>query len=652
MKDKYLLSACMIWVFLWIEVMWVKVLFIIMCSIIYHKRHVKLVIWTILLCCFIQIHDSYIKMEHLPSSGTYKVLEIKSSYVIATNGKSKVILYGVKDAVFHDVYALDHQFQKIDTNHNEHGFVFSKWLAKKGIYYSTYIKDAHLIKEGSSIKSALYKKVLKHQHTNLMKQLLYGIQDKDTTSYLVIASGMHISFCISILKKILDKWIDELYAQWICVIIVLILGNLFVFTISILRILCFYIVQIIWKEHDVKDCLGISMILMLCMAPYAYSEISFVLPVCFRLVYIFKQKKCSNIFLSFIVLCPLQLLYFQSFDIIQFLFYRILRISYGMLYILALCMFILPIPQIVLSSLMSICHSLEAMHFIWYGAVSKTWIFVWFYIVFCYLTYFKWKYLLYLGGCILYFFIAPYINPFAQVYILDVGQGDCALIILPFKQEVVMIDVVGHKSRNIPEESIIPFLHAKKITHIDTLIITHHDLDHDGGLAQLQEYITIGNIIDTKEKAKLEKDSWIQYLLLDYEGEDENENSIITYFQLHNLRFLFMGDLGKQGELKLLQAYPHLQAEVLKVGHHGSKTSSSLSFLHQIHPMIGCISSGRNNYYGHPHKEVVEALQKENILMLNTAEKGSISIKTSSYFSIIKTAKQDISILFHFFKKD
>ena len=238
------------------------------------------------------------------------------------------------------------------------------------------------------------------------------------------------------------------------------------------------------------------------------------------------------------------------------------------------------------------------------------------------------------------------------MYILDVGQGDCALIILPFKQEVVMIDVMGHKSRNIPEESIIPFLHAKKITHIDTLIITHHDLDHDGGLAQLQEYITIGNIIDTKEKAKLEKDSWIQYLLLDYEGEDENENSIITYFQLHNLRFLFMGDLGKQGELKLLQAYPHLQAEVLKVGHHGSKTSSSLSFLHQIHPMIGCISSGRNNYYGHPHKEVVEALQKENILMLNTAEKGSISIKTSSYFSIIKTAKQDISILFHFFKKD
>ena len=91
---------------------------------------------------------------------------------------------------------------------------------------------------------------------------------------------------------------------------------------------------------------------------------------------------------------------------------------------------------------------------------------------------------------------------------------------------------------------------------------------------------------------------------------------------------------------------------IIKVGHHGSKTSSSLSFLHQIHPMIGCISSGRNNYYGHPHKEVVEALQKENILMLNTAEKGSISIKTSSYFSIIKTAKQDISILFHFFKKD
>lgn len=136
-----------------------------------------------------------------------------------------------------------------------------------------------------------------------------------------------------------------------------------------------------------------------------------------------------------------------------------------------------------------------------------------------------------------------------------------------------------------------------------------------------------------------------QFLLADHEFTDKNENSIITYCELFQLRFLFMGDAGKQAERMLLQRYPKLTADVLKVGHHGSKSASSPPFLHSLHPLIGLISCGAHNFYGHPHQEVLDALNHAQVKTLDTPTYGAISIKITNIFQIYQTATHDFGII-------
>ena len=94
-------------------------------------------------------------------------------------------------------------------------------------------------------------------------------------------------------------------------------------------------------------------------------------------------------------------------------------------------------------------------------------------------------------------------------------------------------------------------------------------------------------------------------------------------------RWLFTGDLEEEGENRLTRIYKNLQSDVLKVGHHGSNTSTTPSFLDNVKPDIALISAGKNNRYGHPHQEVIDALEKYNITIYRTAENGAI---TYSFF--------------------
>ena len=134
-------------------------------------------------------------------------------------------------------------------------------------------------------------------------------------------------------------------------------------------------------------------------------------------------------------------------------------------------------------------------------------------------------------------------------------------------------------------------------------------------------------------------------LLHDREFEDKNENSLVLFSELYGLRALFMGDAGIEVEKEILKKYPLLQTDILKVGHHGSKTSTSLPFLHEIQPTLGLISAGRNNFYGHPNEEVLDALKQENIHTLCTSYHGAIQIKFSQFINFYRTADKEFGII-------
>ncbi len=125
-------------------------------------------------------------------------------------------------------------------------------------------------------------------------------------------------------------------------------------------------------------------------------------------------------------------------------------------------------------------------------------------------------------------------------------------------------------------------------------------------------------------------------LLKDRIAKDENDNSIISYFTYDDFTYLFMGDASKDIEKQLLDMYD-LKADIIKVGHHGSNTSSDEEFLNQLDCRLAIISAGYKNKYNHPSTETLKNLQNLNINTLCTNTSGSIAIYTLHHFGFVVT---------------
>jgi competence protein ComEC len=274
---------------------------------------------------------------------------------------------------------------------------------------------------------------------------------------------------------------------------------------------------------------------------------------------------------------------------------------------------------------------------------------------------------------------AQWINPYGSVTFLDVGQGDSILIRFPHRQGAMLIDTGGSlpikkadwQKRTDPfdvgSDVVSQQIKALGISKIDWLVLTHSDWDHIGGLNGVIDHIRVANIVIGKafqatntekkwfERAKNmgihivsvpagaqwgTKNLYVKVLWPKTAISDSNNGSLVLLAKMGGVHFLFTGDLEKEGEAGLLQQIPNLHVDVLKVGHHGSRTSSSEAFIQAIHPKLAIISVGKNNRFGHPHKEVLAVFKKYHIPILRTDRDGAVRIVfTSNRILQIKHAK-------------
>ena len=235
---------------------------------------------------------------------------------------------------------------------------------------------------------------------------------------------------------------------------------------------------------------------------------------------------------------------------------------------------------------------------------------------------------------------------FYSIY-LDVGQGDSSLMIFPYKKNVILIDTGGNINNYISER-IILYLKSIGINKLDYLILSHGDFDHMGEAINLVNNFKIDKVIfNCGEFNDLEKElikvldkknikyySCIKglnidnnklYVLNTREYGVENDNSIVIYTKLNNYKFLFMGDAGIEVEKDIVDKYNLIDIDFLKVGHHGSYTSSNEEFINKITPKHSIISVGKNNRFGHPNEDVLNTLKDSKIY--RTDQEGSIEIK-------------------------
>ena len=172
---------------------------------------------------------------------------------------------------------------------------------------------------------------------------------------------------------------------------------------------------------------------------------------------------------------------------------------------------------------------------------------------------------------------------------------------------------------------LIPYLRKKRIYHIDYLFITHHDFDHYGAADSLRRLYDVRHYVDDIDPFPIKVGSMVFTNYNEYGGTEENDTSLVLYTELMGKKWLFTGDAPKEIERKIIADHPDLDCDVLKVGHHGSDTSTCEEFVATITPQEAVISVGAKNTYGHPKQVVLATLKKYGVKIRRTDLEGTIT---------------------------
>lgn len=604
------------------------------------------------------------------------IVKKENSFKLTIKGKEKLIVYisNIENIELGDKVVVKGKYTLPKKATIPNNFDYQKYLYNNHIFYIMYAKELKIIKKNQNITFKIKKYILDKtsNYTNNGYLNAFIIGDKtdlefyetyqnNGISHLFALSGMHISMLSLIIYKLVNKFKHK---DLIVIMFLLFYITLTNFSASILRTIIFFIILKLNKKLDLnistKNALLITLSIIMIYNPLIVFDIGFQYSglVTFGLIVstkYYKKNYFYNLFItSFIALLfsvPITLYNNYELNLLSILnnLINVPLITF-VIYPLSLLTFLLkfmePIYNLIInllefinniSSIFSLNIIVPKVHIIFY--------LIYYLLIYLYIESNNKKYILIACLYLLSFKLKPFIDRNNYVYYLDVGQGDSSLII--YNDNVVMNDTGGTSNYNV-SSGCIKLLKSLGYSHIDYLILTHGDFDHMGDSIYLINNYKVKNVVlnndsfneletnlikELKKKKikfyqnveKMPISNNIITILNTEEYDNENDNSNVIYIELNNYKFMFMGDAGVDKEKDILERYNISNIDVLKVGHHGSKTSSSKSFINKINPKYSIISVGKNNRYGHPNKEILNNLDHSKIY--RTDEDGSIMFK-------------------------
>ena len=626
-----------------------------------------------------------------------KKYDTKTTFIIKEKNKTEKILVNYYETIdkinLGDKVKIKGTLKLPSKNTVPNLFNYRKYLNNNNIYYILTASEITKIKNNTKILTHYKNKLQKYinrkkAHTYLNIFILSNKNDLDKEvlnsyqtnglSHLFSISGMHITLLLGTILKLLDKVSYNRYYKYILLIIILIIYMYLTdFTPSILRSGIMFILLTLNKLFNfkikTKNIIMLTFIIIVLINPYYIYNLGFQLSylISFYLI-IFAHiiNKHKNYFKKLFITSLISFL--VSFPIIISNYYQVnlLSILINLLFVPIISYIVLPLAFITLilptdslliltmDILEGISLSLTNINYLLLELPKPSIYLIIIYYAIITLLLINKKCFISLLTTIFIHKISINFNPNMEILFLDVSQGDSILLHYPHNKYNILIDTGGNYNYEISKNIIIPYLKSKGINKIDYLILTHGDYDHMGESINLIENFKVEKVIfncgefndlekeliKVLEKKKIKYYSCIKelnidnsklYFLQTKEYDNENDNSNVIYIELDGYKFMLMGDSGIEKEKDILDKDNISDMDVLKVGHHGSKTSSDKKFIDEIKPKYSIISVGKNNRYGHPNKEVLNNL--DNSKIYRTDQDGSIMFKIKNNKLKIKT---------------
>ncbi len=531
-------------------------------------------------------------------------------------------------------------------------------------------------------------------NTSALDQDVMNSYRTNGISHLFALSGLHVGIFSLILMKILKSLkVKDVFSYLFVFVVLLIFAFITGFSPSMLRAVLLFLLLGFNKIYNLNiktiNILYMVFIIVVLFNPFIIFQVGFLLSfiVTFFLILssnlLQNKSYLSSLFLvstvSFLSSIGFSIYFFGSINpigIVLNLFF-VPFVSF-IVFPLTLIVYILPFLSSVLSCLTDLLETLSIFFnrfsfTIYFPKISILSVIVYYIFLMLFFKTRKIFSIVLLSVILVFWKVKPYFRSETLIYFIDVGQGDACLISTPYNSKTILIDTGGkisykkeewmEKKQNykISIDTLIPFMRSLGINKLDYIFLTHGDYDHMGEAIDLVENFKVKKVIfNCGDFNKLEQSlirvldkksipyySCIKelniegnklYFLNNEDYGNENDNSSVIYTVLDNIKFLFMGDAGVVVEEELIRKYDLQDIDVLKVGHHGSKTSSSKNFIDETNPKYSIVSVGKNNRYGHPNDSVLDIL--DNSKVYRTDEDGSIMFKIKNNKLEIGTCPQ------------
>lgn len=657
---------------------------ILQCNYIFYILLVLSLIYSFIFINFIIVKSEYKDTDKNLYGTVIDYKKSKDKTTIWVKGKEKVLVnyYSDINVSYGDYIYVYGVFKKPKENGNFNLFNYKRYLLSNKINYVVTASKITIIKKNDNVFYTLKNNLLKriesanrskgyilaflYADKNLIEKDIYTKYQKIGVSHLFAVSGMHVSLISIVLLKLLNK-IKERKRYIIVSIFLSIYLFLTNFTMSMVRATFQFILFFINKSFklniDNSNLVLFLFSILVIINPYNIYNIGFL----FSFIISFTLIRCSKLIKGKFIIKSLKtslISFFSSMPVLINNFFEVnfLGIILNIIYIpfVSYILFPLSLVTVLFPSLDNILYmfisyfekitdffsNIKFLSF----PICKMNIFliIIYYIIFIYILKRKkkliYKIIILIISLIFLINNGRIVNN--EVSILDVGQGDSSLIRL--KNKNILIDTGGNINYDISKNILIPYFKSVGIKKIDYLVLTHGDYDHMGEAINLVENFKVekvifncgsyndleNELIEVLDKKKIKYYSCIKELNIDNnklhflqtkEYDNENENSNVIYTELNGYKFVFMGDAGVEKEKDILEKYNVSKIDVLKIGHHGSKTSSDKNFIDEMNPKYSVISVGKNNRYGHPNKEVLNNL--DNSKIYRTDQDGSIMFK-------------------------